>query len=207
MISNRKSMCGCNMHFNEELLMVMWDSSSSKELVNGGWIYLGDADERYVLGQPGEKNLLVFGVNPSTAVPGEENLDPTMKRVVNIVKEQGYNGWIMMNLYPQRTPNPYKLKRVSALMENNIVVLGNVIKFFTINSVWCAWGNMINNASFLNEALNEIYHILAHKVHWYHYGELTKLGNPRHPLYVKSGSGLKTFDIDAYMTLRKMLVL
>lgn len=81
-----------------------------------------------------------------------------------------------------------------------------VIKFFTIDSVWCAWGNMINNASFLDEALNKIYHILAHKVHWYHYGELTKLGNPRHPLYVKSGSGLKTFDIDAYMILRKMLV-
>ena len=181
----------CDMCFDDELLVAIGAPHLSQEAVPSGWIYLGDAEERYVLGQPGGKNLLIFGVNPSTASPGEENLDPTMKRVVNIVKEQNYNGWIMMNLYPQRTPNPHKLKKKETIMKNNIVVLENVIKKFTIDSVWCAWGNMINNALFLNETLDEIYHTLSHKVRWYRYGELTKLGNPRHPLYVRSGNRLE----------------
>ena len=31
-----------------------------------GWIYLGDETERYILGQPGKRNMLVMGVNPSS---------------------------------------------------------------------------------------------------------------------------------------------
>lgn len=50
--------------------------------IPGGWLYIGDEKERYLLGQPGRRNMLVFGVNPSTASAGENNLDPTIKRVL-----------------------------------------------------------------------------------------------------------------------------
>ena len=63
-----------------------------------GWIYLGNEKERYVLGQPGDKNILVFGVNPSTAVAGKD--DPTIRKVRSISQHDGFDGWIMVNLYP-----------------------------------------------------------------------------------------------------------
>ena len=49
--------------------------------IPSGWLYIGDSEERYLLGQPGKRNMLIFGVNPSTASAGENNLDPTIKRV------------------------------------------------------------------------------------------------------------------------------
>ena len=51
-----------------------------------GWLYIGDEKERYLLGQPGKYNLLVFGVNPSTASPGESNLDPTIRKVRKVAE-------------------------------------------------------------------------------------------------------------------------
>ena len=48
--------------------------------VKDGWIYLGNDKERYVLGQPGVENMLVFGVNPSTAVPGKDDHRRMRKR-------------------------------------------------------------------------------------------------------------------------------
>ena len=31
--------------------------------IPSGWLYIGDEKERYLLGQPGRRNMLVFGVN------------------------------------------------------------------------------------------------------------------------------------------------
>lgn len=42
-----------------------------KDDIPPGWLYIGDNKERYLLGQPGRNNILIFGVNPSTACPGE----------------------------------------------------------------------------------------------------------------------------------------
>ena len=67
-----------------------------------GWLYLGNSEERYLLGQPGKNNLLVFGVNPSTASAGENNLDPTIRKVRKVAEAEGFDGWIMVNLYPKR---------------------------------------------------------------------------------------------------------
>ena len=72
-----------------------------------GWLYIGDDQVRYALGEPGSYNLLVIGLNPSTATPDKP--DPTIKRVKKIVEKENLNGWIMINLYPLRTPKPSEL--------------------------------------------------------------------------------------------------
>ena len=51
---------------------------SDNDSIPQGWIYLGNDKERYVIGQPGYYNMLIFGVNPSTATPGDNNIDPAM---------------------------------------------------------------------------------------------------------------------------------
>ena len=77
---------------NIDILSHMKEWMQNNEDIPDGWIYLGDDKERYILGQPGRYNMLVFGVNPSTASPGENNLDPTIRKVRNVIRESSYDG-------------------------------------------------------------------------------------------------------------------
>ena len=64
-------------------------------------------DLRYLLAKKGKNNLLVVGLNPSTA--DEANLDPTSKNIDRIARKNGYDGWLLVNLYPVRKSNPADL--------------------------------------------------------------------------------------------------
>lgn len=59
-----------------------------------------DDQWRYTLGQSGKRPLLTIGLNPSTAT--QEKADPTVARVERIAKDKGFNGFVMLNLYPVR---------------------------------------------------------------------------------------------------------
>lgn len=61
-------------------------------------------DCRFALGELGERNLICLGLNPSRARP--DSYDPTMKRVVKWTRVHGYDGYVMVNLYPQRATKP-----------------------------------------------------------------------------------------------------
>ena len=175
-----------------------------------GWVYLGDDENaRYVLGEPKEHNVLVFGVNPSTAKPGND--DPTIRRIRKIIENRkNGHGWIMMNLYPQRTSYPEMLENNDTLRENNLKVLPWVLKFFSIDVIWCAWGTAIERPSkpFLYKSLGDIYDIVcmrgAGDIPWECYGRLTKEGHPRHPLYTALTEVFYPFDMQAY-TARHIL--
>ena len=88
-----------------------------------GWIYIGDDKVRYALGETRSYNLIVIGLNPSTAIP--DNPDPTIKRIKKIVEKENLDGWIAVNLYPIRTPKPDELPLSvnEEIAKKNIVVL------------------------------------------------------------------------------------
>lgn len=179
------------------------DYQTERVGIPSGWVYLGDDSERYVLGQPSERNVLVFGVNPSSAKPGAD--DPTIRNVRRIVKNiKKADGWIMMNLYPQRTSNPDALIENEILLENNLKVVRAVWKTFSFESIWCAWGNMIErfDTPFLYESLKQIYGVLDEDVLWEHYGGLTKTGHPRHPLYMSLSERFYRFNVHEYLRNR-----
>ena len=159
------------------------------------WEYIGDDEVRYVLGQPGKNNLLVIGVNPSTATPDEP--DPTIKKVKKIAEDNGYDGWIMVNLYPQRSTNPTGMKEDSELVAENLWQIESICAKYNIKEVWCAWGNVIDvfgKDSFLHNSWEKIKTLLKNKnVTFYYYDTLTKDKNPRHPLYVAYGRQLQEF--------------
>ena len=71
-----------------------------------GWVYETSEDNkyRYILGKPGRSNLVCVGVNPSRAKPGD--LDPTMVQLKNRAAVNGYDGFIMVNLWPERSTDP-----------------------------------------------------------------------------------------------------
>lgn len=99
------------MNIDEKALKNMKDWMNQRDDIPVGWIYIGDDEERYILGQPGNRNLLIFGINPSTASPGDNNIDPTIRKVRKIAENDGFDGWIMVNIYPQRATDPKDLPK------------------------------------------------------------------------------------------------
>ena len=190
------------MKIDTDVLREISDYQHDREGIPAGWVYLGNDKERYVLGKPRERNILVLGVNPSTAKPGED--DPTIRNVRRIAKNKGFDGWIMMNLHPQRATNPEEMEENDVWSENNPRVVEAVMRDFQVHDVWCAWGNMIDMTGkrFLYGALANIYDVLGENVKWYSYGKLTKYGNPRHPLYMSLSHEFQEFDVRGYL-LRK----
>ena len=198
-ILGRERLQNYHIVINDDALRIMSDYKHERDGIPEDWVYLGNDYERYVLGKPGENNILILGVNPSTAKPGDD--DPTIRNVRRITKNKGYDGWIMMNLHPQRSPYPEKMKENSVWSENNLKVIKAVMRAFRIRAVWCAWGNMIDipGKSFLYSALANVYETIGENVEWYSYGNLTKTGNPRHPLYMPLTHEFQEFDVRRYL--------
>lgn len=167
------------------------------------WIYEKNADNsaRFVLGERGENPLVCIGVNPSTAKPGK--LDPTLRQVRNRAKRMGYDGWIMLNLYPQRATNPNDLHdkcdtALRILNENHILGILRKYKSFT---VWAAWGTLITKRQYLAHCLTDIAErrISQFSCNWITIGKRSKAGHPHHPLYLSKDAEVKPFDVEAYL--------
>ena len=77
----------------------------------GRWLYVPDfyTEYRYVLGTKGQNPLICIGVNPSTAQP--DRLDNTLKSVERIALGNGYDSFIMFNVYPQRATRPQDMAK------------------------------------------------------------------------------------------------
>lgn len=166
------------------------------------WIYSKDEKNtcRYTLGVDGENVLICCGINPSTAKP--DKLDNTVRRVGNFSKDNGYDGYIMINIYPQISTDPNNIH--SDLDElnhkENIRNLKELLKNYPKSDIWAAWGTLIERRPYFHKSLKEIYNISKyHNLNWIHFNDLTKAGHPRHPLYLKSDSKISKFDIESYI--------
>ena len=176
---------------------------------NPEYIYATSDDDigvRYVLGKPAKKNIICFGINPSTATP--EKLDKTIQNVVKIAENNGYDGWIMLNVYPKRETQSALLQQIckdfaqTDYHKNNLKVISDILNCEKEPSVWCAWGNSIMNASELYGYLHDIYELLSQKkIKWLELeGMRTKSGHPRHPSRVRHSCKLAEFeDFAKYM--------
>ena len=85
------------------------------------WLYVPNtySEYRYILGTRGQKPLICVGINPSTAAP--DALDPTLQSAQRIALNNGYDSFLMFNVYAQRATRPDDMERVcnSALHEEN----------------------------------------------------------------------------------------
>ena len=66
------------------------------------WLYAPNfySEYRYILGTRGKNPLICIGINPSTAQP--DDLDNTLKSVERIALGNGFDSFIMFNVYAQR---------------------------------------------------------------------------------------------------------
>ena len=176
----------------------------SKDIYNRDiWIYERSDDDklRYVLGTKGAKSLLCFGVNPSTANPNE--LDPTIQNVEFFAKANGYDSYIMLNLYPLRATNPNNMGKAfdEAAAQHNLEVIEKLVSANCFD-IWAAWGTLITKQKYLKDCLKKIVAITnKYDCRWFTIGEPSKNGHPHHPLYLKHNSSMKPVDICEYISV------
>lgn len=164
-------------------------------------IYAASADEkfRYLLGQRGSRMLFVLGLNPSTATAMKP--DTTISKVRGVAQRNGFDGFLMLNLYPERATKVVALPAAAdgAAMTRNIEMIAGELAAETSPTIWAAWGGDIGRRSYFGLAAAA----LAKKpefghVNWVRFGDLTSDGHPRHPSRLSYIWTFHPFDAKAY---------
>ncbi len=171
----------------------------------GKWIYVPDfyTEYRYILGTRGADPLICIGINPSTAEPGK--LDNTLKSVDRIAAGNGFDSFIMFNVYPQRATRPDDMDRIlnEPLHRANMAAFRYVLSHTGAGvrpAVWAAWGTIIEKRPYLPFCLGEMAAIGAeHNARWLCAGKCSSRGHPHHPLYLRKDEKVRDFSVDAYL--------
>ncbi|MGM9803387.1 MAG: DUF1643 domain-containing protein [Muribaculaceae bacterium] len=158
---------------------------------------IGNEHVRFALIKHGSNPLIVFGINPSTADANKP--DNTMNRVLGLANRNGYDGFIMLNIYPLRATDFNKLPSEinQALHDENISTIKHVLSNISNPDILLAFGNHILDRKYLKSCLKNILTALRPLApHYYQLGELTSKCCPRHPLYVANTINIKECNID-----------
>ena len=167
------------------------------------WLYVPNrySEYRYILGTRGKKPLICIGINPSTAAP--DALDPTLQSVERIAHSNGYDSFLMFNVYAQRATRPDDMERTcnTLLHEENRKAFRYLLSLSERPAVWAAWGNIIMKRDYLMDCMRDfLADGEAVSAKWYTAGPLLKSGHPHHPLYLKRDTKLLDFDIQTYLS-------
>ena len=166
------------------------------------WIYAPNfySEYRYILGTRGKNPLICIGINPSTAKP--DDLDNTLKSVERIALGNGFDSFIMFNVYAQRATNPDARERTCNLIlhKENLEAFRYVLSISEKPAVWAAWGAIIEKRKYLPGCVRDMVAVgQEYGANWYCAGAITKKGHPHHPLYLRKDEKLKHFPIDTYL--------
>ena len=169
------------------------------------WLYIPDfySEYRYILGTVGKNPLITIGINPSTAEP--DNLDNTLKSVQRIATHNGFDSFIMFNVYAQRATNPDDMDREINLMlhKENMRAFEFVLqRCESTPCVWAAWGVIIEKRGYLKDCIADMIEIgEKYGAKWVTAGKKSVKGHPHHPLYLKKDSVCEDFDVLEYLNI------
>ena len=166
------------------------------------WLYAPNfySEYRYILGTRGKNPLICIGINPSTAEP--DNLDNTLKSVERIALGNGFDSFIMFNVYAQRATSPDDMEKECnlTLHKENLEAFRYVLSISENPSVWAAWGAIIEKRKYLPDCVRDMLEAgREYGATWYCAGAVTKKGHPHHPLYLRKDEKLKPFDVSTYL--------
>ncbi|MBR0040479.1 MAG: DUF1643 domain-containing protein [Oscillospiraceae bacterium] len=172
---------------------------------SGRWIYVPDfyTEYRYILGTRGDDPLICIGINPSTAAP--DDLDNTLKSVSRIAAHNGYDSWIMFNVYAQRATRPDDMDREmnERLHRENMRAFEYIlrgVKDPLRPAVWAAWGTIIEKRPYLKDCVLDMVRLgREYGAEWLCAGKCSAKGHPHHPLYLKKDEKVKAFDVASYL--------
>ena len=168
------------------------------------WLYAPNfySEYRYILGTRGKNPLICIGINPSTAQPGD--LDNTLKSVERIALGNGFDSFIMFNVYAQRATDPDAMEPSCnlALHRENLEAFRYVLSISESPAVWAAWGTIIEKRDYLPQCLRDMLAVGEELgAAWYCAGKVSKKGHPHHPLYLRKDEKIKPFDVKGYLEL------
>ena len=166
------------------------------------WLYAPNfySEYRYILGTRGKNPLICVGINPSTAKP--DALDNTLKSVQRIADGNGFDSFLMFNVYAQRATRPDDMEKVCNLRlhEENMKAFRHLLSIGEKPAVWAAWGAIIEKRKYLPECVADMLAISReYDAQWFCAGPISKKGHPHHPLYLRKDEKLKPFDTEAYL--------
>ena len=169
------------------------------------WLYAPNfySEYRYILGTRGKNPLICIGINPSTAEP--DNLDNTLKSVERIAHGNGFDSFIMFNVYAQRATSPDDMERACNLLlhKENLAAFRYVLSISEKPAVWAAWGAIIEKRGYLADCVRDMVAVgQEYGANWYCAGAITKKGHPHHPLYLRKDEKIKPFDVESYLQSR-----
>jgi len=167
------------------------------------WLYVPNcySEYRYILGTRGKNPLICIGINPSTAAP--DALDPTLQSVQRIAHANGYDSFLMFNVYAQRATRPDDMEHQcnTLLHEENRKAFRYLLSLSPKPAIWAAWGNIIMKRDYLMDCMRDFVEDgEAVGARWFTAGPLLKSGHPHHPLYLKRDTKLLDFDARSYVS-------
>ena len=120
------------------------------------WLYVPPfySEYRYILGTRGKNPLICIGINPSTAQPGD--LDNTLKSVERIALGNGFDSFIMFNVYAQRATRPDDMeKELNPVLHNENMKAFEYILSLSEGApaIWAAWGTIIEKRDYLRSCV------------------------------------------------------
>ena len=122
------------------------------------WLYAPNfySEYRYILGTRGKNPLICIGINPSTAKP--DDLDNTLKSVERIAHGNGFDSFIMFNVYAQRATDPDAMEKEcnTLLHKENLEAFRYVLSISERPAVWAAWGTIIEKRPYLPECVRDM---------------------------------------------------
>ena len=166
------------------------------------WLYAPNfySEYRYILGTRGKNPLICIGINPSTARP--DDLDNTLKSVERIALGNGFDSFIMFNVYAQRATDPDSMEKNCnyLLHKENLEAFRYVLSISSQPAVWAAWGTIIEKRAYLPECLRDMLQVgMEYGARWYCAGKVSKKGHPHHPLYLRKDETIRPFDVQGYL--------
>ena len=166
------------------------------------WLYVPNtySEYRYILGTRGRRPLICVGINPSTAAP--DALDPTLQSAQRIALNNGYDSFLMFNVYAQRATRPDDMEPAcnAALHAENRKAFRYLLSLSEHPAVWAAWGTIIEKRDYLPTCLLDVLKAGEEAgAVWYCAGTVSKKGHPHHPLYLRKDEKLRPFDIKSYL--------
>ena len=166
------------------------------------WLYAPNfySEYRYILGTRGKNPLICIGINPSTARP--DHLDNTLKSVQRIALGNGFDSFIMFNVYAQRATDPNAMeKQCNALLHReNLEAFRYVLSISENPTVWAAWGAVIEKRGYLADCVRDMVAVgQSYGAKWVCAGAVSKKGHPHHPLYLRKDEQVKPFNVAGYL--------
>ena len=140
---------------------------------------------------------LFVGLNPSTGTADSD--DATIRKCIALARTWGFSAMTMANLFAVRSRYPKILSthRDPIGPENDRFLLTTIEQAHTVVAMW---GNHGLKSYGLSTRRDQ--HVLSLRDDWQCVG-ITKLGAPRHPLYIPDSSTLMSFPVVLYKLAKR----